>query len=95
MENRSPQKGRETALAYGLLLMLGAVLLFFLNFVTWVVQPIVFNVVVIASAIALFGYFHYVCWGHSMSQETAGEREEEELRRRLETEEHRRPHDAY
>ena len=33
-----------------------------------------------AGGIAILGTFHYLLWGRAFSQETAGEREEEELR---------------
>jgi hypothetical protein len=33
-----------------------------------------------AAGIGIFGAFHYLLWGRAFSQETAGEREEEELR---------------
>lgn len=38
----------------------------------------------IGAAIASFGAIHYVLWGRLMLHQTAGEREEEELRRRAE-----------
>jgi len=40
-----------------------------------------------AAGIGVFGLFHYLLWGRAFSQETAGEREEEELRARSEIEE--------
>jgi hypothetical protein len=44
-----------------------------------------------AAGIAIFGAFHYLLWGRAFSQETAGEREEEELRAEAEGE--ARPYD--
>jgi Flp pilus assembly protein TadB len=41
-------------------------------------------VIGVAVAIFLFGGFHYLLWGRSMLQQTAGDREEEELRRKIE-----------
>ena len=38
----------------------------------------------IAAAIALFGLTHYLLWGRLMLRQTAGEREEEQVRRRAE-----------
>jgi hypothetical protein len=38
-------------------------------------------------AIALVGLLHYVLWGHTLSQEVAGEREEAEARERWEADE--------
>jgi fatty acid desaturase len=43
-------------------------------------------VVLFAGGIFLFGMFHYILWGRAFSDETAGEREEEQLRQRAETE---------
>jgi arginine exporter protein ArgO len=36
----------------------------------------------IVGAIVAFGGFHYLVWGRLLTQETAGEREEEQLRQR-------------
>jgi hypothetical protein len=41
-------------------------------------------VIGVAVAIFLFGGFHYLLWGRSMLQQTAGDREVEELRRKIE-----------
>lgn len=41
-------------------------------------------VVWIAGAIAAFGLIHYLLWGQWMLRQTAGEREEEEIRRKAE-----------
>jgi hypothetical protein len=40
--------------------------------------------------IALIGLLHYALWGHALSQEVAGEREEEEARGRWQADEDRR-----
>jgi hypothetical protein len=37
---------------------------------------------VLCAGIVLFGAFHYVVWGRLLTQQTAGEREEETLLRR-------------
>jgi hypothetical protein len=49
-----------------------------LNFITF---GVIFHVLVAVVGIALVGFLHYLLWGQSLSQEVAGEREEEELRR--------------
>jgi hypothetical protein len=41
-------------------------------------------VIGVALAIFLFGGIHYLLWGRLMLQQTAGDREEEELRQRIE-----------
>ena len=42
------------------------------------------HIVWITAAILGFGGIHYLLWGRTMLQQTAGEREEEEMRRRAE-----------
>jgi threonine/homoserine/homoserine lactone efflux protein len=42
------------------------------------------HIVWITAAILGFGGVHYLLWGRTMLQQTAGEREEEEVRRRAE-----------
>ena len=42
------------------------------------------HVLWIATAIGTFGLVHYLLWGRMMLQQTAGEREEEEVRQRAE-----------
>jgi threonine/homoserine/homoserine lactone efflux protein len=44
----------------------------------------VIGAVVVVFMIAGFGCLHYLLWGRSLSQEVAGEREEEEMRARAE-----------
>ena len=41
-------------------------------------------VIGVAGAIFLFGGMHYLLWGRAMLQQTAGDREEEEMRQRAE-----------
>ena len=48
------------------------------------------HVVWIGTAIVLFGLFHYLLWGRLLLQQTAGEREEEEVRQKAEERERRR-----
>jgi hypothetical protein len=43
---------------------------------------LIFSVVLLGGGMFLLGMFHYVLWGRAFSQETAGEREEEQLRQR-------------
>jgi hypothetical protein len=52
---------------------------FFLHAAAWVV------------VFALVGGIHYVLWGHALTREVAGEREEEEARERWENEQHPSP----
>jgi hypothetical protein len=48
-------------------------------------------VIGVAGAIFLFGAMHYLLWGRAMLQQTAGDREEEELRQRIEEDEEEPP----
>ena len=48
-------------------------------------------VICIGAAIFLFGAIHYLLWGRMMLQQTAGDREEEEMRERLEEREEEPP----
>jgi hypothetical protein len=48
-------------------------------------------VIGVAAAIFLFGAIHYLLWGRSMLQQTAGDREEDELRQRAEESEDEPP----
>jgi len=61
----------------------GAFLLFLVlltgGFFLWVILGV--------ALIILFALFHYLMWGRSLMRNTAGEREEEQLRARAEAEE--------
>lgn len=79
----APRKKRETFLMLILTIGFASSVLFFLVLVSGG-----FFVYVLASvfAIALVGLLHYALWGHALTQEVAGEREEEESRARWEAE---------
>jgi predicted membrane protein len=79
-----PGHGRENLLTVFLALLLGAVFLFFLYLLTF---GFAFYIIVAVLAMVFIGYLHYAMWGFSMSEETAGEREEELIRQRMEAEE--------
>ena len=82
MQNSSSPRNRETALAFALLLFLGAAFFLLLNFFFGAIGV----VLAVMVGVATFGYLHYLLWGHTLSQETAGERAEEQYRQRLEAE---------
>jgi hypothetical protein len=75
---RAPgSSGRDTYLAIVLCVFVGIPLFVFFNFLTgglflWMLFG--------AAGIGILGVVHYFLWGRSFTQETAGEREEEELR---------------
>ena len=84
----APRRRRETLLTLMLTAVFSGGILFFLILVSGG-----FFVFVIACVfvIALVGLMHYVLWGHALSREVAGEREEEESRARWEAEEEQGP----
>lgn len=88
--NQEParNKGRETVLTIALTFVMGGAFFFFLNLVS---LGVFFYVLAAVFGMTAVGFLHYVLWGYAFSQEVAGEREEEELRRRLEAEEHAPP----
>lgn len=78
------RKRRETILSITLVLVVGGLLMFFLNLIS---MGIFMYVGVAVLLIGLVGFLHYVLWGQSLTENTAGEREEAELRARIEGEE--------
>jgi hypothetical protein len=77
------QRRRETFLAFLLTLLFGGGFFLFLIVIT---GGFFLYVLLAVVAIGLVGSLHYLLWGNSMTQEVAGEREEEEERERWETE---------
>ena len=73
----TPEKGRESAVAFMLAtLMLG----FFALVLIVVTGGLVIYLLAVVAGLAAFAALHYFLWGRSLAQATAGEREEEELR---------------
>jgi hypothetical protein len=66
-------RARETVLMVSLVVLLGGTIAVTLIFVSMGVFAYVLMAV---PAFALVGYLHYMLWGYSMAQQTAGEREE-------------------
>jgi hypothetical protein len=62
----------------------GLVIFFSLLVLILISGGIFLYVLLIALAVAAVGLFHYVVWGRALSEEVAGEREEEQLRQRAE-----------
>ena len=82
--NGAPRSsGRDTYLTILLCGFVGIPLFVFLTIIT---GGLFLWMLIGAAGIGVLGAFHYLLWGRSFSQETAGEREEEELRGELETE---------
>ena len=79
MDQQPPanKKGRETLLTFSLVAILGAAFVFFLNFVTLGIFSYVIAAIV---GIAAVGFIHYAIWGYALSQQVAGEREEQRIK---------------
>ena len=76
--NEAPHSsGRDTYLAIVICVFVGIPVFVFLNILT---GGLFLWLLLAAAGIGVFGAFHYLLWGRSFSRETAGEREEEELR---------------
>jgi hypothetical protein len=93
-EHDSSQDTRATILVVAVAVLFGIPCIGFLGVITDGLIVVVPIGLVLIGAIA---FIHYVFWGRSMAQSTAGEREEVELREKLEAEEWdlpetRRPH---
>lgn len=85
-ETTNPRRGRETALTLMLVLVLGGTIVFFLNLITFGLMTYVLLAVLIMGVVASL---HYLLWGQALTQETAGEREEMEIKEKLEMPEDR------
>jgi cell division protein FtsW (lipid II flippase) len=81
--NVTQGKGRDTLLSFSLVALLGGAVIFFLNLVS---LGIFIYVIVAIVGIAAVGFLHYVVWGYALSQQTAGEREEQRIKDLLEQE---------
>jgi hypothetical protein len=81
-EGKPAHSGRETALTLGLTALFGGGFTVFLILVS---GGFFFYVLLAVAIIGLVGCGHYFLWGQALTEELAGEREEEELRERMET----------
>jgi hypothetical protein len=82
-ENPNGQRRRETLLAF---LLTGFLAGAFLLFMVLITGGFFLRVLAVVAVIGIVGYAHYLLWGHSLTQEVAGEREQEEERERWENE---------
>ncbi len=83
MDDHPSSRGRETFLTIFLVIVFGGAFVFFLDFISMGIVSVVFKVII---GMTVIGSIHYLLWGHSLSQEVAGEREEYELQQRLQAE---------
>jgi high-affinity Fe2+/Pb2+ permease len=84
MPSKSPRSGRETALTFALVGVLGGAFFLFLNLVSF---GIFFYVLAAVVGIAALGFLHYVVWGYDLSEEVAEERQREWLQQQAEMDE--------
>ena len=84
MDTRSTRSGRETLLSFMLVILLGGMVFFFLNFVAFGIFFYVFAAVVGITAV---GYLHYVLWGYDLSEDVAEEMQRERLKQQQELDE--------
>jgi hypothetical protein len=77
--DQGPSESRQNFLALFLATIGGGFFLFVLILLT---GGLFLYVLLVVGLMALLGLFHYVAWGKMMSEEVAGEREEELLRQR-------------
>jgi hypothetical protein len=75
------KKGNETLLTISLVVILGGAFLFFLNLVSLGIFAYVIAAII---GIAVIGFLHYAVWGYALSQQVAGEREEQRIKDLLE-----------
>ena len=85
----SPNKGRETILSLSLVAILGGAFIFFLNLVS---LGIFIYVIAAIVGIMTIGFLHYAVWGYVMSQQVAGEREEQRIKDLLEADPDNEPY---
>jgi hypothetical protein len=76
----TPQSNRETLLTLMLAILFGGGFLFFLILIS---GGFFLYVLAAVASITVVGYLHYLLWGEALTHEVAGEREEEELKERL------------
>lgn len=80
MENRSPSTGRETILTLVLVIVFGGAFALFLDLIS---MGILSAIVKITLGLIIFGALQYLIWGYWLSRDVAGEREELELRDKM------------
>ena len=76
----SPQQQQRHAM---LTVFLTVLAVMFIGLVLIVISNgLILAVALLGGGMFLLGMFHYVLWGRALSEQTAGEREEEQLRQR-------------
>jgi hypothetical protein len=83
-EHMPGRSSRENVLAIALAVIIGSGFLVFLLIVTGGLLLQILAAIIILGSL---GWLHFLLWGRSFKDQTAGEREEAELRDKLETKE--------
>ena len=86
-EPPSPNRMRENVIILTLVLFLGAIVVFFLDLISFGIFTYAIGV---GAAVVGLGCFHYLVWGRAMSEEVAAEREAMLLKEEREAEASRR-----
>ena len=87
-EPAPPSRFRENAVILTLVLVLGGVIIFFLDLISF---GIFTYAIAVGGAVVLLGFVHYVVWGRAMSEEVAAERDAMLLKEEREAEERDHP----
>ena len=74
------KKSQSSFLTFSLVIILGGSFVFFLNLVSLGIFAYVLAAII---GIAAIGFLHYVLWGYALSQQVAGEREEQRIKELL------------
>jgi len=83
-----PSRMRENVVILTLMLVLGGVIVFFLDVISFGIFTYAIGV---AGAVVLLGFVHYVMWGRAMSEQFAAEREAMLLKEEKEAEDREHP----
>ncbi|MBM4070031.1 MAG: hypothetical protein FJ271_13925 [Planctomycetes bacterium] len=78
--DKQPSKGRETFLAIFLIIVFGGAFALFLDLIS---MGLLSAIVKITLLITVLGALQYLIWGYWLTREVAGEREELELREKM------------
>jgi hypothetical protein len=70
-EPRRPNRSRENIIILTLVLLVGGVIVFFLDLIS---MGVFTYALAVAGGIVLLGCFHYLAWGRSLGEQVAAER---------------------
>lgn len=78
----SPNQADAARTSFVAVVLTSGATLFVLLLLIFLTGGFILYELLVAASIIAFGAFHYFLWGRLLSQQTAGEREEEQLRQR-------------